>query len=95
MRWLGITRLDRHGNGPQGPTDWLDALELFNTVVLGPVENPVVVATRVWDLEHGRDLAVFEIGLRPEGHGRDVCVAHDSFADCIQTVDCEEKRRGG
>lgn len=63
MRWLGIARLDRHGYGTQCSTHRLYAVELFDAVVFGPVENAVVVAACVRNLEHGRDLTVLKVGL--------------------------------
>lgn len=85
---LWVTRLDRHGDGVQGAADGLAwALVICDAVVLGPVEDAVVVAARVRDLEHGRDLAVLEVGLGPERHRRDVGVAHDAFADGVEAVD--------
>lgn len=92
MRRLRLPRRHRHRDGVERAARGLvHARQVLDGVRLGPGADLVVVATRVRDLEDGRDLAVFEVGARPEGDRGHVGVAHGAFAEGVDAVDWEKK----
>lgn len=94
MRRLRVPRRHRHGDGIERAARVLvGARDVLDRVAFCPVADPLVAAARMRDLEDGRDLAVFEVGLGPKGDRRHVGVAHGAFAEGVDAVDCRRRRR--